>query len=97
MDLTQGKNFKLLNEFGIHHDLYNPALGKDYLIRIYSKFDLLVDDTIKESPQDYWIVMQDLDGKYFAHPIDAEILAEKLMTLGLVPITQIKMERKEVV
>jgi len=89
MNLTEGKNYKLINDFGIHFDLYNPALGTEFPIRIYSKFDLLVEGKLSESSSDFWIVMQDVDGETFAQPINASILAEKLMTLGLIPIKQI--------
>lgn len=86
MTLTAGKNYELVNQFGIHYDLYNPSLGKEHLFRIYGKFDLLVDGTITESPSDFWIVMHDLDGTTFAQPIDGNMLATKLMSLAFVPL-----------
>lgn len=92
MNLKIGKNFKLINEFGIWHDLFNPALGESYVVRIYGKYDLLVDDKINVSPEDYWIALKDLDGLYFVQPLNACILAEKLMTLGFVPLKSLRNE-----
>lgn len=85
MNLKEGKNYKLINEYGIWHDLYNPALGKDYPMRVYSKFSLLVDGEITCSPEDFWIITHDVDGTTFAQPMSGQILSEKLMTLGFVP------------
>ena len=84
--MREGKNFKLVNEWGIHYDLINPNLGAEFPIRIYGGFDLLVDGTITVSPEDFWIVMLDLDGRPYAQPMNARILAEKLMSGGLIPL-----------
>ena len=86
LQLKEGKNFKLTNEWGIHYDLVNPNLGADFPIRIYGGYDLLVDGEITVSPEEYWIVMNDLDGQPYAQPMNAQILASKLMSGGLVPI-----------
>lgn len=85
MNLQEGKNYKLINDFGISYDLFSPSLGKDYPIRIYGKFDLLVDEETAKSSSDFWIVMNDLDGTTFAQPMDGRMLAIKLMTLAYVP------------
>jgi hypothetical protein len=90
VNLTEGKNYKLINEFGVTHDLFNPGMGKKYPMRVYSKFDLLVDGHITQSPEDFWIIMHDVDGTTFAQPISGYMLAVKLMTLGFVPLNQRK-------
>lgn len=92
MNFEEGKNFKFINEFGIWHDIYLPTLGKEYPMRIYDKFDLLVDGEITESPEDFWAVILDLDGETFAIPISGLILAEKLMN-GWVPLKKDSMKK----
>lgn len=86
MNLEEGKNYKLINEFGRFYDLHSPGLGKEYPIRIYGKFDLLVDGKTTRSPEDFWMVTLDLDGTTFAQPVNATILAQKLMTLAFIPL-----------
>jgi len=86
MKLQEAKNYQLINECGISYDLYSPGLRNDFPIRVYGKFDLLVDGKITESPSDFWIAMNDLDGTSFVQPIDGYMLAIKLMTLAYVPL-----------
>lgn len=84
MNLQEGKNFKLVNQFGIWHDVQHRAI-KDKPMRVYGKFDLLVDGETTSSPEDFWLVMHDLDGTTFAVPISGSMLAEKLMSRVFVP------------
>lgn len=88
MNLKEGKNYKLNNEFGRWYDLYNPGLGKAFPMRVYGKFDLLVDGKITASPKDFWLITHDVDGTTFAQPINGNILAEKLMSLSFVLLKQ---------
>lgn len=94
IDMKNGKNFKLVNQLALWHDLYNPAIGKKMPIRIYSEFDLLVDASVRQSPEDYWLVMPDLDGESFAQPISGHMLADKLMTGGFLPLNQVISKRE---
>ncbi|PLS19376.1 hypothetical protein CVD28_02880 [Bacillus sp. M6-12] len=96
MNLEEGKNYKLINKVGVSYDLYNPSLGKDYPIRVYGKYDLLVNNDTRESPSDFWIVMPDIDGTTFAQPIDGDSLAIKLMTLAFVPIMKEMVDGKSI-
>lgn len=89
MYLKEAKNYQLINQMGRSHDLYNPSLGEKHPMRVYGSFDLLVDGEVTQSPEDFWIVMNDVDGTSFAQPISGRILAEKLMT-GLVPVKHSK-------
>lgn len=86
MDYRNGKNFQLINHVGLWHDLYNPALGEGHIFRVYGEFDLLVDEDITQSPEDFWIVSKDLDNETYAQPISGAVLADKLMTGGYVPV-----------
>lgn len=86
MDLGSGKNFEVVNQVGIAHDLHTPGGPDGLIFRIYDKFDLLVDGHIKESPEDFWLVIPDLDGKSFAVPMDGATLASKLMSGAFTPI-----------
>lgn len=95
VDMEKGKNFALKNELALWQDLYNPSLGKQVPFRIYGKFDLMVDEDISESPEDYWLVMPDLDGKSFAQPISGYMLADKLMTGGYLPLNQVIVDNRK--
>lgn len=85
MSLQEGKNYKLVNEFGTWYDIQRRTIeGKP--MRVYGKFDLLVDGNITASPEDFWLVMHDLDDTTFAVPLSGDMLAIKLMTRAFVPI-----------
>lgn len=86
MNMDEGKNYILVNQHGISYDLINPNLKEEFLVRVFGKFDLLVDGEITMSPKDFWIAMKDLDGEMFVQPIDGSMLAIKLMSSGFVPV-----------
>lgn len=88
--MESGKNYKVMNEMGISYELVNPHLSEPetFPIRVYGKFDLLVDGNITVSPSDFWIAMKDLDGEMFVQPIDGKMLAIKLMSTGFIPVSK---------
>ena len=89
VNMKKGKNFSLKNELAFWYDLYNPSLGKRTPIRIYNAYDLQVDEYLRTSTVDYWLVRPDIDGEAFAQPISACMLSDKLMTGGLLPLNQV--------
>lgn len=74
--MLKGKNYKVINKYGIQYKITNKETGLcNYII---NKHDIDVD--FSTSNYDYIVLIKDIDGEYFAHPILSSILIEKLMS-----------------
>lgn len=77
---VKGKNFKIINEYGISYKLKNKNLNPNHNVGyLFHKEDLEVQN-FEVGNNDMWFVMKDLDGEYFAQPIHSKAMLISILS-----------------